>query len=467
MKRGLKWSLLITCICLTVVFVTACGGSVNNNTNSANSANSANNTSGKNNSATTDKPAESKKSNVTLSIMSSQDQIMDAEIELAKSFEEETGIKIDYQIVPSDQFPNLISAKLNSGEGPDIIVTQGGKLTLKSTLDPEKNLEDLSAEPWVACIKKPFEEGVSYNGKVYGLPLWDLGGSGSWVLVYNKKIFADNGLTPPKTYEELLNVGQKLLDNGITPIYEAGADGWHHQLPLLEMGPRVADLNAGFYDQLNQNKTSFAENADMLKLVEQIAELVEKGYYGDVYYSNTYGDIYNAMATGKYAMTIDRSNFGTDFAANVTDSPYGEDDFSAVVMPFLDNQIMNVNPQGPSKFVYKNGEHVAEAKQFLAYLTDPEHLQYYLDQTNRFTELPFEGVKPKSNKVLEEIKAGVKQEGAVLQAGVGYVDPQWMDIGQDLMSVFTGHLKPIDVLTNMDKRRTQQATAQSDPAWSK
>lgn len=459
MKRNLKWSLLVFCICLTVLFVTACGGSGNNSTNNVN------NTSGTNNSENT--PEEPVMSDVTLSVMSSQDQIMDAEIELAKTFEEETGIKVDYQIVPSDQFPNLLSAKLNSGEGPDIIVTQGGKLTLKSTLDPEKNLEDLSAEPWVTGIKKPFEEGVSYNGKLYGLPLWDLS-TGGWVLVYNKQIFADHGLKPPTTFDELLNVSQTLLDNGITPIYEAGSDGWHHQLPLLEMGPRVAEMNEGFYEQLNQNETTFAENADMLKLVEQIAELVEKGYYGEEYFNNTVADMYNAMGTGKYAMIIDGSNFGTKFVGeNVSDSPYGAEDFSAVVMPFLDNQILNVNPQGPSKFVYKDGEHVAEAKQFLEYLTRPENLKYFLDNTERFSDLTFEGVTPKANQVLEEISAGISKEGTVLQAGVTYVDPQWMDIGQDLMSVFTGNLKPIEVLEKMDKRRNEQATAQKDPAWSK
>lgn len=453
MRRNLKSSLLVLFICSIVLFITACSGSGN--------------TDGTNNSSTGEQQQTTPtKSNVTLSVMSSQDQIMDAEIELAKAFEEETGIKIDYQIVPSDQFPNLISAKLNSGEGPDIIVQQGGKLTLKSTLDPEKNLEDLSGEPWVSRILQPYEEGVSHNGKVYGLPLWDLGGSASWLLVYNKQIFADLGLEPPTTYDELVNVSQTLLDNGITPIYEAASDGWHHQLPLMEMGPRVAELNEGFYDQLNENKVKLAENEDMLKLVEQIAELVDKGFYGDEYYSNMYADVYNAMGTGEYAMAIDRSNFGTEFVANVADSSYGEDDFGAVVMPFLDNQILNVNPQGPSKFVYKDGKHVAEAKQFLAYLADPDNLQYYLDHTPRFTELPFEGVTPKANAVLDEIRANNTQEGAVLQAGVSYVDPQWMDIGQDLISMFVGGLEPINVLENMDNRRTQQANALSDPAWS-
>ncbi|WP_128657426.1 ABC transporter substrate-binding protein [Paenibacillus sp. 598K] len=458
MARIKKALTMATCV-LTIAAVTAaCGNNGNNNPTSDPAASSTSN-------PTTEQPT---KKNLTLSVMASQDQIMDAEVELAKSFEAETGIKIDYQIVPSDQFTSLIGAKLNSGEGPDIIVTQGGKLTLKSTLDPEKNLEDLSGEAWVSSLKKPFDEGVSYNGKVYGLPLWDLGGTSSWVLVYNKKIFSEQGLTPPKTYDELLAVSEKLAASGITPIFEAGSDGWHHQLPLLEMGPRVEELNGGLYDKLNANETLLADNADMLKLVEQVAGLVEKGYYGDEHFSNSYAEAHNAMASGKFAMVFDRSNFGNELIASVPDSAYKTEDFGAVVMPFLDNQTLNVNPQGPSKFVYKKGKHVAEAKQFLAYLAEPANMQTYLDQTSRFSELPFEGVTPKQNTVLEEIKAGSNgQEGAVLQAGVSYIDPQWMDIGKDLTAVFSGKLKPADLLKNIDKRREQQATAQKDPAWAK
>lgn len=457
---------LAACVLATTMVVSGCGG--NGTTNNNNGATPTSDNSAATPAPSGDSNGGAAKRNLTLSVMASQDQIMDAEVELAKAFEAETGIKIDYQIVPSDQFTNLIGAKLNSGEGPDVIVAQGGKLTLKSTLDPEKNLEDLSAEPWAAQIKKPFDEGVSYNGKVYGLPLWDLGGSSSWVLVYNKKIFSEHGLTAPKTYDELLAVSAALSEKGITPIFEAGSDGWHHQLPLLELGPQVAALNEGFYDKLNANETTFAENADMLRLVEQVAGLVEKGYYGNEHFSNTYANAHNALASGKFAMIIDRSNFGSELVASLPDSPYTADEFGAVVMPFLDNQTLNVNPQGPSKFVYKNGKHVAEAKEFLAYLAKPENLQAYLDQTSRFSELPFEGVAPKTNKVLEEIKAGGNgQEGTVLQAGVSYVDPQWMDIGKDLTAVFANKMKPVDLLKNMDKRRSQQATAQKDPAWVK
>jgi raffinose/stachyose/melibiose transport system substrate-binding protein len=41
-----------------------------------------------------------------------------------------------------------------------------------------------------------------------------------------------------------------------------------------------------------------------------------------------------------------------------------------------------------------------------------------------------------------------------------------MDIGKDLTAMFTGAMKPEDVLANIDSRRADLAKAAKDPAWS-
>ena len=66
----------------------------------------------------------------TITVMASQDWVYDAEMELGKQFEEETGIKVDYQIVPADQYYNMLMTKLNSGEGPDIFGGQSGSFDI-------------------------------------------------------------------------------------------------------------------------------------------------------------------------------------------------------------------------------------------------------------------------------------------------------------------------------------------------
>ena len=44
----------------------------------------------------------------TITLMASQDWVKDAEMELGKKFEEETGIHVDYQIVPADQYQDMM-----------------------------------------------------------------------------------------------------------------------------------------------------------------------------------------------------------------------------------------------------------------------------------------------------------------------------------------------------------------------
>lgn len=73
-------------------------------------------------------------SDVVISIMASQDWIQDAEMELGEKFTEETGIKVDYQIVPVDQYTNLLTTKLNTGECTDIFMAQSGRLIARHSL---------------------------------------------------------------------------------------------------------------------------------------------------------------------------------------------------------------------------------------------------------------------------------------------------------------------------------------------
>ena len=46
--------------------------------------------------------------------MASQDWIEDAEQELGAKFEEETGIHVDYQILPADQYQDVLMTRLNT-----------------------------------------------------------------------------------------------------------------------------------------------------------------------------------------------------------------------------------------------------------------------------------------------------------------------------------------------------------------
>ena len=75
--------------------------------------------------------------------MASQDWVQKAEQDVGAKFESETGIKVDYQIVPADQYPTLLKTRLNAGECTDLFGNQSGKFDIVSLLDIEKNGVDL------------------------------------------------------------------------------------------------------------------------------------------------------------------------------------------------------------------------------------------------------------------------------------------------------------------------------------
>jgi raffinose/stachyose/melibiose transport system substrate-binding protein len=398
--------------------------------------------------------------------MASQNWVPQAEMELGAQFEEETGIHIDYQIIPSDQYFNVLQTRLNTGEATDIFGGQSGVTDLIVNYNVEENAVDLSGEEWVNRMDPLVLAQATVDSKVYGLTLWDVIGT-TWVVNYNKTIFEENDLSVPTTFGEFKSVCETLLDAGIFPMYEPVAAGWHHVLWFPELGPRYEEVTPGLAEMLNANETTFAEDDTMLTAVEQLKDLYDTGCFGDNALADTYEYLPEALASGEYAMAVaNLTNPQTVADAFPDVSP---DTFGFFVMPLADNQDLNINPAGPTKFIYSGSEHIDEAKQYFDFLTRPENLQYLIDNAviPTMRTLPFDGLTfdllPSQQEFLDSFPP--EKRGTVFQTAVNYVNPQWMDIGQDLTAMFIGDIEPLEVLADIDQRRTDMAETAEDPAW--
>jgi raffinose/stachyose/melibiose transport system substrate-binding protein len=400
--------------------------------------------------------------NVTLTYMTSQGWVFDSEMELGQQFEEQTGIHIDYQVIPADQYFNVLKTRLNSGEGPDIFGGQSGVSDLVIQYDVESNAVDLSEEPWASQLDPLVAAQSTVNGRLYGLTLWATTAT-TWVINYNTTIFDDLGLSVPTTYDEFKGVCQSLLDAGIQPIYEPISDGWHHVLWFPELGPRYEEVTPGLADALNANEATFADNPTMLTVVQQLKELYDMGCFGQNALSDTYANATSALANGDAAMIVANLTFPQQVEADFPE--VSADTFGQFVMPLADNQILNINPAGPTKFIYSGSPHIEEAKQYFNFLTQPENLQYLIDNTPSMQTLPFPGLQPKLLPNQQAFLEAHPEQGTVYQTAVTYVNPQWMDIGQDLTAMFIGDIEPPEVLARIDERRAEMAQAAQDPEW--
>ena len=232
-----------------------------------------------------------------------------------------------------------------------------------------------------------------------------------------------------------------------------------------ELGVQIENLAPGTADQLNTNQTTFAQNPTALLLLQQYKDLYDSGCFGDNALSDAVADQTKVISSGQAAMTVANLTFAQQAKTDYPD--FNIDSLGVFVIPLGDNQVLNVNPAGPTKFIWKGSKYVDEAKQFLNFLAQPDSLQYRIDNDPNSPTLPFPGINSKLLPSQQTFLDDHTKRGVVYQTAVTYVNPQWMDMGKDIVSMFTGAMSPEEVLESIDQRRSDMAAAANDPAWAK
>jgi multiple sugar transport system substrate-binding protein len=125
-------------------------------------------------------------------------------------FEQQTGIKVNLEVVPWSDLLNRLLAAATSGKGPDVVNignTWSASLQATGALIPFDD-ETLTAVGGKDRFVPAALAAAGAPGKPpAAVPLYSL----AYALYYNKKMFTDAGITaPPTTWEELVETGKKL-----------------------------------------------------------------------------------------------------------------------------------------------------------------------------------------------------------------------------------------------------------------
>lgn len=380
--------------------------------------------------------------------------------ELARDFEAETGIKIDFQISPDAQWRDLIRLKLDSGEAADIFCADT-PINLASSLHVEQYSLPLTDQEWVNRMDANARSVLTVNNEVYGI---SFAGKKMCFYIYNKELFERAGASVPTTYAELKEACAKLLALGVTPIYEATANGWHQVLPLFETGGLYLSKDPDLYNKLNTNSTDLDSIPDLLAIIKELKECADLGYFGRDFLSNNTENAKAAIAREEAAMYIAEAAFIQEVKTDFPD--FDESKLGIFVLPWGDNQTIGVNPASNAYFINKNSRHIEEAKRFFEFLARPENLQKRLDGSPMYSELCWPEIPSRYSQDIQDFIASYPT-APVMQAAVNYIDNQWFDIGKDLESMYIGALSPEEVLATIMKRRNEQAVLQRDPYWNK
>lgn len=141
------------------------------------------------------------------------------------------------------------------------------------------------------------------TGSLYGLPF----GAETSVLFYRTDIFAEHGLTPPETYDDLLDLACRIpeLEPGMGGVASRAASGHHAShawlLHLAPLGGRVFDES---WNPILNNEAGVAA-------AEALRRIVECGPEG----SSAFGpaEAANAFAQGQAAMFLDSIAYAPTF----------------------------------------------------------------------------------------------------------------------------------------------------------
>ncbi|WP_219835606.1 ABC transporter substrate-binding protein [Paenibacillus sp. R14(2021)] len=202
-----KWSALLLTVVCTAGVLAGCGS---NSDNANTGGNAGTNAGTGNGNAGGDKE-------VKLTMMTWEGKEMTAAIqEAVKKFESDNpGIKVEVLPTPLSDYTTKINSLISIDQAPDVFMSgndtelisgKNGQLyDWTGKMDEDKNFFD------------NFYPGIIPNwlvdGKLYGIP----GLMNSYGVFYNKKMFADAGLSEPKagwTYEEMMTDAQKLAKKG-------------------------------------------------------------------------------------------------------------------------------------------------------------------------------------------------------------------------------------------------------------
>ncbi len=444
---------VVALLLTTVMAVTSLAGCGSENSSSASTTST---------SAATNSESAGSKKNITLTFGSHQSGLPTSGIvqKIAQDYEAETGVKIDFQIIPDAQWRDLLKVKLDSGEAYDIMNVDADPLSIVSRINPEVNAVDLSDQEWVKRIDPLALAGVSVNNKVYGIQFNGIRKSG---MFYNKKMFNDLGLKAPTTYEEFKNVSRKIKDSGVIPIYEAIQNGWHQVLPIAETGSYYTTKYDNLYEKLNKNEMRISDIKEMKLILTQMKEFADSGFYGKNFMSQSVEGAKEAFAKGEVAMFY---NDGGWALQTETEFPETKGNIGFFSAPWADNQTISSNPTCNAYFINKNSKYIDDAKNYFNFLAKHENLQKLLDEAGSLVSLCWPEIGSKENPEYVEYYKSLPQ-GIVIQVGVSYFDPQWMDIGKDIDAMYAGSMTPEQVVNNIEKRRDDLADLAKDPAWNK
>lgn len=227
---------------------------------------------------------------------------------MLEDFKRETGINIIRVDLDDEEFKISLQSSFGAGNPPDLWHSWGGGV-FKSYAQQGvvHDITDLLNEDWaLELIPRSVLGGITYEGKVYGLPYT------SWVghIYINTDLFKKAGVKIPDadkgevwTWDEFIDAINKFNAKKIIPIVVGGREKWELSFFYMYLVDRIGGSEA-FANAISRKPAASFYSEPFIKAGYYVQELVDNKAFQPGFLGYGYGDAERLFIAGRAAMYL-------------------------------------------------------------------------------------------------------------------------------------------------------------------
>ena len=225
--------------------------------------------------------------------------------------------------------------------------------------------EDISdlweSEGWADDLASTMPS-MTRDGKQYGVPYTYY----QWGIYYRSDIFKENDISPPGTWDELLEASATLKEAGVTPF---------------TIGTKFLWTAAGVFDYLNLRTNGYDVHNDLtagkikytdpriVDVFEKWKQLVEPGYFVENHATMSWQDALAPFISGDAAMYV----MGNFSVAPMREGGLTDDQIDYIPFPTINPDVARAEEAPTDAFVIPSGaKNKEDAKKFLTFVVQPD-----------------------------------------------------------------------------------------------
>ena len=395
-----------------------------------------------------------------ISVMIASNRYRDAYRTMFEKIGTDHDIAMDLQIIPNEQFDNLIKTKLATREVPDIFLHNAPEYY--DALKVWENSVDLTDQPWVSRLTNPGMVTDS-DGRIWAMP--ETSGTFFGAAYYNKDVLNRLGITDPrpKTYAEFIAILERIkaADPDVVPLFMSDRDNWTTQI-FMAVGYSYAldDRTEEMYRAIMDNERKFQDVPEFEGILNDYLTLIERELVNPNHLSATYDDATAAVASGRAAMIYNGEWTIPSLEAEGAS-------IGAFPIPWTDKDLLITGRYTTGYFVPSAGDNVELALEVLNAIAQPEYLGIFFAENPAFPG--FSGID--GGDLNTDVKAMVD---SYLAAGktrytmndyMPELSTLWPELWAYYVDMAAGVITPRETLARWDERIADHMATIGKPGW--